>query len=449
MANIDIAAPGASRGAMLAALQSSGLLFGRLFGMYGDSRAGGGQVFASRTGNQIHPWIEALSGGRVRIPGTLCHGRSGFTPTQLADPIYLTPAVEAMRDAGAVGVFLIMSTNGRKASGGETAAQSIAAMLMIETAFRAAGLLVVWLGEYPRGSTSFPSTTVPNGDGNIPAFTTTLLAQHYSVVRWLRSRALVPGVIVVDTIAALTDRITTANEQAGFWINALTYDGVHPTTLGAYFIAKAVVAAIAVLLGPSNLFKPSASNEVYDAVTGTGAITFNPTMSGASGSLNGNAGAAPANGWVAGTPVSGITATYSKVVVEGREWQQIVYSGTGPAGPLTHNALQRDTNYGVNGVAAGKSYMIVGEYEVDAGAMGVFKINPTILDNNPSAAWSAADASTSYGGVPNEVHRPVFISDPFLLAGSGSIRSALSIGFVPSATVALTIRIGTLATLPV
>lgn len=422
-----------------------------LVAVYGDSRSGGGKAYASRTSNLLAPWIEALTGGRVRVPGTLALGTGGATTVQLSSDAFLKPAIEQAVANNAGAVILIAGTNDR--SGDTiTAAQTCDNLLKMENAFLAVGIPVVWLAEYPRGSSNWAGTNNPPTQ---PAFAGTRLLDHLAVHRWLMTRRRT-GVTVLDTFSLLADRSSSAASTAAWMQDAYSVDGVHLTTLGCFVVARALVPILLNILPGGSAPLPVFQSDIWSDRTQSGAHNANPTLNGTGGVLNGGAAVTGdlAFAWkTSSTFPAGLNVAFSKVA---DDVQQIRLTGQ-VTDDVSYEVMQRDGAFGASGIIAGRSVQVICDCTVVGQQTGLYGVNPFVQELAVGGArWSACQPAAPRSGstTPKPLVWPsdfsgVFMSDPLLLtATTSSLRTGLDLRLLRDTPIDVTLQVRSLASIP-
>lgn len=406
----------------------------------GDSLINGGYgaqgAYGSRTANGMVTWVEAACRGRVRMPATLNFGVSGQASGTI---LARTPtAIAAMKAAG---VYTCIASVGRNDPSGWIAgtydvAQTLSNLAAIEALFVAAGINLIWLTPPPAGDAAFPGTNAPPANPSLD--TANMLPRYMAMQRWFLSRTA-PGVFVADAFTEWATQ-TYADSVKGWAATGQLQDGTHPTALGWLRAAVNRIAPILTTIYPE-VRRPLARNaaDVWSATSPDGQRFANPTMLGTGGGLNGNSGVVP-DAWNAGGSIpSGLTAVYSKETRRGKEAVKVVYSGTAPSGTPTHNAIQRDQSYAGAGISAGQEFALSCEIEQDAGALGVYQVDPCLSVS--TTFWHSSEGAQTYGQ-PLEAWGPLlFVTDPWALPATGPVRGAVRVSFVPLATVSLTLWI--------
>lgn len=179
-----------------------------------------------------------------------------------------------------------------------TYSQITASLLAIHNALRAKGITVV-------------ACTIPPRTG-LDAAKTLLMAQ---VNDWIRAQATQPNTIVCDWTAQVADTTTAAARTGAMW------DGLHPASLGASAMGKALASALRPYIGGSPLLVASNADPLN--------LIANGLMLGTTGGKTGGATGSNADSWTTSWPIAG-SAVFSKVArTDGAagEWLQIAMAG--------------------------------------------------------------------------------------------------------------------------
>lgn len=159
--------------------------------------------------------------------------------------------------------------------------------------------------------------TIPAMGTSKSGWSTARMQQQMQFNRWLTQYAASLGAIVVDSNAATSNNVPygSPSDTDGAPSSGMVTDNTHPTSVGAYALAKAAYAKVQNLVITSALWPTNAVDSVYydadskymlDAshvlLSGTGG-----TKSAGSGTISGNAPDGVTVAWV--TSGSGLTAT--------------------------------------------------------------------------------------------------------------------------------------------
>jgi lysophospholipase L1-like esterase len=392
-----------------------------ILGMFGDSRVANGWATTPTAGGLnglaegINSWVEFLSRGTVRIPSSLNYGVSGDTTTQMV--ARLDAAVTAMNAAGAAGVIVIASTNDRINS--IPVATTKTNLATISAAFRAVGMRVIFCNELPRGDGTFTSA----------ALTGTSLRDHLEVARWLSSRQYTQaGEFVADTWSTMLADRTATN---GYATLGDTYDGLHPSAIGAAKIAAAIITITDQIFAKSLI--PNFGNaDVYNADSVFACPFPNPGFSG-SGAVTGtgNSGNTPTS-WTAGSASpSGITTAYAISADGVGNKVTMTVSGTSPGS--TNQGYYVLTNYLGSltgaGIAEGNAYRFLWPVSW-SGLANIRSITAVMLTNTGSRTAMLNQNNRSWP--QTDVAAGAFISDAFVVP-AGSTVAQLSLRVILAA----------------
>lgn len=296
-------------------------------------------------------WLRFLSFQAFRFDGASNFGNVGDTTEQI-----LARTDDALTKSDAATWFIMGGINDRGAAA-FTLSQTQVALTSIINKVLAAGRLAVVFVPTPAGDA--------NNAGN--RLSATQLKRHLSVRRWLmETYSHIPGVVVVDTWRYFAD----PNSTVGDAIIGLTYDGIHPSPAGAYAIAKAALPAINLLFTPRYGYLPASNSDLFDATDNIqGSLLLNPMMNGTAGTLGTGGAGSLADSWSGGNGGdTGHVRTYSKVVSNGFNTQQCVFSGT-PTSNADAAILLQTVSAG--NIAIGDTVKAVCAVEVDAGVTGI------------------------------------------------------------------------------
>lgn len=145
----------------------------------------------------------------------------------------------------------------------------------------------------------------------------------YAVRDWQISYARSNQIILIDTAAAYTD----ASSGWPYPVTDTTYDGVHPTALGAGRMGKAIADALREYVIPMPQL-PLENDGDY-------MITPNPLLIGTGGAVSGTASGDVAAHWQAS---AGVHSKVARTDYQPGEWQQMTPDGSGQA-LLYHNTF--------------------------------------------------------------------------------------------------------------
>lgn len=251
-----------------------------------------------------------------------------------------------------------------------------------------------------------------------------------------------PGVTLSDPTPYYIDTSSATGAPA----TGITYDGLHPASMGAYLIGRTHWNTI------QNLFpffdsRFMDASDLYNATTNiTGNLLANGLLEGTSGSKSGTSGTPTgdvATSWTAftGNPAGTAACACTKVAQTGGEtgvWQQFELSGT-PANVGAYSLRQNiTTNY-----TPGDVVVTEAEFEIDSGFTNITGIMLTVFDAGSSNIGARDGVITA--GQPlytGDTIRGVLKSEPHTVgAASTVIQIDVSINF-DAAAVAATVRLG-------
>ncbi len=285
--------------------------------------------------------------------GLACGGMPGYGSAALVSAIWQTSQIHADADVICIG------TN--------DVASGLAAAVIIDN------IKAFVASRFAAGTKSVGVMTIPPKDAN----TATMNKVRSQVNRWMFDYAkAIPGLTVLDTAAAITD------PSNAHYVTNFSADGIHPSNLGAFAMAK-VVAAWLVSLYKDCQFLPD-YGDLWDA-------TYNPygslipaagynSFEGTGGTAGtGASGTVPANYTVNRDVGSAITAVCSKVArtdgVPGSWFQVELANATASSSPWERIRLFPQTNYqllSTYGLAAGDLVELLAEVNIPASSGLVF-----------------------------------------------------------------------------
>uniref|UniRef100_A0AAU6W3I1 GDSL-like lipase/acylhydrolase n=1 Tax=Pseudomonas phage Cygsa01 TaxID=3138529 RepID=A0AAU6W3I1_9VIRU len=325
-------------------------------------------------------------------------------------------------------VIVLGSTNDRGAAA-LTAQQSINNLTSIRDQLRAAGKVVIFVAEVPRGDTTFTANRLSG----------TQLAYHAQVRQWILNQAAQPGVYVADPWPYMCDPASATGDcKVGY-----LHDGLHPNTTGAFYLATPI-ASILNFLYPAPNVLPSSNFDQISVDNPLGCVNVNPMMTGTAGTPATGGSGQLADGYT-GTQASGangITRTYSKVTKNGQEWQQCVLAGTA-SGTAAAVDIARQISLHAK-VIPGKYLEAVADIEWDAGLTNIQSIQLGIAITDPVngtvTIWDG-DRYTAASVIPNVAASGVLRVPRMLVpAGVTDVRLRLTAYAVDGSTVSGTIR---------
>lgn len=299
-------------------------------------------------------WVAALTRQNFRAPQALNFGVSGETSAQIA------ARVDDVVASGA-GVCVVLA--GTNDIGVVAASVTIANLTTIYMALEAANVMAIAIPILPRDLAANAANS--------------LFVQRVNY--WLINVAptIFSNLYIADARYAYGDP-TDGNmaPRAGF-----SYDGLHPTAIGARYIGK-VVADILNVVRPYALAPAFATIwDYYDATHNPGgSLLPNTILGGTSGTkLDANTTGSFANTFQAGFSAGGGTITSLLAagtketggLSSGAACQKIVISGTATGGSQTVFVFEQVNFSGATSLLAGDVVEAVAEIEVEGATIGV------------------------------------------------------------------------------
>jgi len=372
-------------------------------------------------------WAQLASKAKVRFPVDKCYAVGGTTTADLVNT--QLPQVLA---SGCAGVLVVTTTNDPPNS--ITPEQSISNLTTFILACSNAGIIVALCATTPCGSSS----------NTAARRTAAQLAGMNQVRRWLLTDApkLAQRVHVYDPFPTVSDRSSTL----GDYINTMTYDGIHPKTLGCYNIALPIVPIL-------NLYYPEATvlvgsnSELYDATYNPqGSLLANSCMTGTTAATGtGWSGNVPSPSWSqTRTNSTTMTAVGSKVSTATGDWFQVVVGGTTDAtSSPTVSVYQNAT---LANLAAGDIFYALAEIEVDAGTTDINAIDIALSKTAATGVTfdvrRCGSTTSLHGQWPTAAVSGVLVTDAMQYVGNEtSVRLTFEVLGKESGSPAATIRI--------
>jgi lysophospholipase L1-like esterase len=233
------------------------------------------------------------------------------------------------------------------------------------------GKVVILSSELPSGNSSFTSTR----------YTSAQLAIALQFRDWVVNKAqtIWPGMVYgIDYWPVMANR---AGSSLGDNYATITYDGIHPTALGGYAMAKKALPVFQSLGAPIEFAAIHQPGDLYDATNNPrGNLIPNGDMLG-SAALSGTTGGVTLAGvrptsWSVGSNSalqagSGITVTGSQVTgtVTG-DWYQVVATGTTSSNAIPAFYVQ-NLNASLSNMNVGDYLQAFGEFEINSGSTGI------------------------------------------------------------------------------
>jgi hypothetical protein len=411
-------------------------------------------------------WVSLLSRGRYLIPENCKFAVAASLVSDLSERT-LTAAtapsgfglgktqLQAAIDCPAATIAVMSGHNDRM--NGVSLATSITKMTLVLNALTGAGKIVLLCSAIPTGSASFPTRRLTGSQ----------LAAHLAWCDWTTRIAptLWPGqVYAIDFWQDMVDMAPSAT--AGDVVSAKTQDGVHPSSWGAYLMARRVLAVLDGLGIPAAAPNVHRRGEVYDATSNPrgNLLGANGLLADAGTALSGSSGGVTfsgvrpsgANVYVNSAGQAGtLTIAGAMVTTPTGAWWQMTVTGTtaANAGP---NFTLNPPNLSPGNVAPNDVLHGFGEFEIDAGGTGLCGFPLALIRN--LAGPQVDNMNLGYGGESTGVLDPVLSGLPGPLSGSWngdllstvsgtetSISTYLQINLKASATVNLTMRVRNLA----
>lgn len=280
---------------------------------------------------------QRLSGQRLRRSLTRNFGKGGDGSTD---------ALVRLPDALATGAGVLivhLSTNDGTST---TVDGTLAALKKIRDDAAAQHTATIFVAPEPRGNDTYPSQRLAG------------TALQYHLARRTRMLAELPqpGCVVVDVRDLLLKPGTENDVLDGF-----TIDGLHMSTVGADEVWGPRIAAAIMTLAPPATDLPS----------GTTARSKNVNVECAGASTSSDTSTTPPTGYT-GTNAGGLTGVlryYREVTTATGRWCRSRVSGAVPTADAAVDLLRQITLQG--NLEEGKTYEVVCEYEIEAGAQNV------------------------------------------------------------------------------
>ena len=335
-------------------------------------------------------WIMALTGGRVTFPAALNFGITGQTSTQVAAR---AASDAATAKAGGASCVLIYFPQINDRTSGVTLAQTEANIPLIQNAWLAQNIAVIWMTDSPQGDTTYTSNALTPG-----STLADLMAANAFLVKQARSLS---NVYVADTFFSEADTSSLANSVAGYATLGNKYDGKHEGPQGMYLKVKyGGVLGIFNQIYPARNVAAGGASDVYSAENIYGAANTNPGMIGAVGTItagNGSAVAGP-TGWNFRyyPSTSGAVSATGQMApcADGYTCWSVTESGAAGSGTGERTSTYQDINVGTNGVAVGETIKLSCHIEVTA-TSGIISVEPTVYTNGGSTTLIGLGAGIS------------------------------------------------------
>lgn len=231
------------------------------------------------------------------------------------------------------------------------------------------------------------------------------------------------GVYVTDPTPAWADYSSTG-PRANF-----TYDGLHPSAQGAYWIAKVKADVINQALPAIDRLFDNSDN-VWNADNPTGNLLANGMMAGTGGALANSATGSVPTSWT-GTRASGgqaMTVAFSKVAhtsLTGLEWAAMTLGGTSTADGLSTAILRQDYSLSGTPIAAGDIVEAFVDVEISgqSNVQAVTMLSRLIMSGNYTVEDGLGGNSASLL-IPEGITLSGVLRTPRLVAPAGTITGA-------------------------
>jgi hypothetical protein len=322
----------------------------------GDSRAD----LASNQGRTTTQgwlwWLQLMTGARFDFQPDYNFAIGGSNSEEVRD------RAAALRGKPPGYVVAVVDTNDRSA--GWRAQRTIAALADYQKKILSYGHRLVWIAGSPRGDST--------PDGIRRTLSDVELADALQVRSWFLAQAAVRNVYVADPWPLMLD----PDSPEGRARDGILRDGIHWGPVGARLVAQTLAPIFDRLMTPRPRLVTS-NDDLYSEANPAGSLNFNPLLSGKGGLLGIGCAGDLAQGWSAEAG-EGISATFSKVVVDGEEWQQVMVSGA-PTGlnaggdPVDPTPVSVVVSAGIDplDLAGGDSFEALADIELEEGSSGL------------------------------------------------------------------------------
>ena len=413
-----------------------------------------------RTWSQGLPhWIQLFGNGGYVLDPSLNYGISGCTSTQL---LGIIPAIIPILKANNCGVVTVwVGTN--DLTNAISIATTTSNLAKIYALLLGAGIRVIAIPIMPR------ATNVSGGDFNssYPNGMKQLIAINIFIARYVRDNQ---GMYLADATMDYLDLTSTtgypypATYTGGGPApqNSVTFDGLHPAPIGAYFHGLAISSILNNIFPASVDTRPKNSYDTYDSLYNPyGNLIGNPATQAGSGFFSGATIAATGAGASGVIPVSypsqftlarvaGTTGTIVGSIVNStpnnnglsyHQYQLVAASNTD-----TFSTFQLSM-YEYNNIAIGDNVYAECEIFV-SGATGIpYEVALILKDGVTLCEDGSGDYYANAGGsYLSMTTNPFsgFSRTPILKAAATNIQVMLQISFA-SASSGITVKIGRLA----
>ncbi len=210
--------------------------------------------------------------------------------------------------------------------------------------------------------------TVPPRDAD----TSTQKDARESLNAWIRAQGST-NVKIWDYYDAVTDPASRS------WKSGYSYDGIHPSPLGGFFLSQKLEQALTPFYGRSAGFSLNAGN-----------MLINPSLSGTGGTIGSNTTGGVAAGWISETNTASGTKTLGK---NGQDKQVMAVNyGSGLSTGERLSLRQSVTS----GLSVGTSYVAEAEITLDSFSGTGIWYEANIELRNQSASWAADNGRRSF-----------------------------------------------------
>ncbi|MFI0843259.1 SGNH/GDSL hydrolase family protein [Mesorhizobium sp. IMUNJ 23232] len=322
----------------------------------GDSRAD----LASNTGRTTTQgwlwWLQLMTGARFDFQPGYNFAKSGMDSEEVRD------GAADLRGKPPGYVVAVVDTNDRTA--GWRASRTIEALADYQAGILSYGHKLIWIAGSPRGDTT--------PDGIRRTLSDVELADALQVRSWFLAQAAVRNVYVADPWPLMLDPASPEGRAR----DGILRDGIHWGPAGARLVAQALAPIFDTLFLPRQRLVTS-NDDLYSETDPGGSLNYNPLLEGTGGVLGDGCTGDLAEGWSAEAG-QGLSASFSKVMVDGEEWQQVVVSGV-PAGvnvganPVdpTPMSVVISADIDPSDLVAGEHFEALGAIDIGAGSSGL------------------------------------------------------------------------------
>lgn len=365
-------------------------------------------------------WLGILSGARCEFVPGYNFATAGYRTDQVL------PYAQAAAATDASIVIVFAGTNDR--SGGYGWDWTLSYLSQIRDRLLAAGKIVVFVAETPRGGSSGSRLSGQQ------------LAWHLRTHQWLldQDRAFA-DVYTADPWPALA----LVGSASGDCIDAYFQDSIHPNPEGGFRIAQALQPIIERLL-PLPSFLSTSNADAWSTDNPGGNLVSNPTMSGTSGAKVGTATGTVATALQAGgsTGAAPVFDIYTDPN-DGTPWQRLTLGGTPSVSTPAANAVW---SIPAANVSNGDVLQGAIEIAVDTPLANAVSIEVTVAATVAGTFVAGKECSTSgvaADRVPAKTFSGVFRTPKLVIPANGAITSPsfyISVGLVNGAAASGVVR---------